>query len=288
MVAIEENTNVDDLGKGYIPEGARLSADRGKQAKTVYDDPKKWLKHGVNRSDLKGFDTRRAPQKANRRINYESGDGYIEQEADRWLRPDQESFKLLNGVKNEIMDYDSFKKALHQAWDGDNSLRELISDKYVYEGDFKALFNHPTVQKWLNENIENTAIPLIMKLKNVEENKARSVFRGLSAKSRGKLLSRVLSGKKIKIRRRTKYDIIDGKVQMIKPGQQVKMITQVSRGGVSYKRSHPVRWTEMERNFVMNNQGHGLKYVTDIYFRIFSDSKRTKKSISNKFYRINK
>ena len=293
MVNVEHNSELDDLAKdGFLPEGFgvkhphvdALAVDRSKTAKNVYDNVEDWQKAGTNKSDLLGFDTKTNPktsEKATRRLLYDMGTGYLEQEPSRFLRFDQVSYKLLKQHKDEILDFQSFKDVLRKAWAGDNGLSVLISDKYAKESDFKALFEQDLVQSWLNTNIENIAVPVIMRKLNIEEVRAKQVYSRLPARKRGVLLSRILKGKKITLKRKV------GTVKPILVGKgvqaQVRFLKQV-RGNTEYQRTFPKKWSEMETNFIRNNKSRGRKWILEYYNRIFSE--RSKGSIQNKFYRV--
>ena len=205
MAEIEHNSELDNIGKEFLPSGFgvqnphvdSLSVDRGKTAKKVFDNVDEWQKAGTNQSDLAGFDTKSNPktaEKPTRRLLYDMGTGYIEQEPSRFLRYDQASYKLLKQHKDEILDFQSFKDVLRKAWAGDNGLSLLVSDKYAKESDFKALFEQDLVQSWLNTNIETIAVPVLMRKLNIEENRAKQVYSRLPARKRGILLSRILKG----------------------------------------------------------------------------------------------
>jgi hypothetical protein len=186
---------------------------------------------------------------------------------------------MLQNNKDDILDYESFKQVLKKSWAGDNALNQLINGKFAKESDFKALFETDLVQSWLQQNIENVAIPVIMRLKNIEEGRARQVWNRLPARKRGALLTKINKGQRIKVRRKTvKPDIT--------PKGKVKLIKQ-TRGGKTYKRAKPVKWSEMQEKFVENNASRGLKWVTQYYNRIFPDY-RTQGSITNKYYRLRK
>lgn len=292
MVEIEHSTEVDDMGKELLPSGFgvknphvdSLSVDRSKTASKVFDNVEDWQKAGTNQSDLAGFDTKTNPktsEKATRRLLFDSGVGYIEQEPDRFLRYDQASRKLLEQYKDEILDFQTFKDVVKKAWDdgSDNGLKSLLN--HAKESDFKALFEQDLVQSWLNTNIENIAVPVIMRKLNIEEVRAKQVYSRLPARKRGVLLSRILKGKKITLKRKV------GTVKPILVGKgvqaQVRFLKQV-RGNTEYQRTFPKKWSEMETNFIRNNKSRGRKWILEYYNRIFSE--RSKGSIQNKFYRV--
>lgn len=281
-MAIEHNTIVDDVGKKTLPEGHSLASDRGKTAERVFDKPKDWKDYGTNKSDLKGFDTKRAKEgKLARGIAWEQGEGYVKQEADRFMRQDQDSYRRLQRFKDKFYDYDSFKKVLKEAWSGDNSLHGLVAGKQTYENDFEALFDHPTVQGWLQNNIKELAIPVIQKKYNIERGRATQVWDRLSAQKRGKVLTRILHGKRIKIKgkkSRVVPTLKKGKVNLIK----------VNRSGKVYRRTKSRTWTQKEINLLRNNQNRGVKWVQEWYNRVFYENSRTESSIANKYYRLKK
>lgn len=280
MAKIEHNTRLDDIGKSILTDPHALAVDRGKSAEVV-DSVDEWKKRGTNRSDLKGFDTKIKPktaEKATRRLLYDQGVGYVEQEPDRFLRGDQQSRKLLEQNKDKILDYETFKQVLKQSWGQDTSLNQLVNGTYAKESDFKALFEQGIVQQWLQQNIENTAIPVLMRKLNIEEGRARMVWSKLPARKRGKLLTKINKGQKLKIKRKTVIPALkEGRVKLI----------EYQRGGKTYNRSKPVKWTAMQEKFIVNNRSKGLKWVTQFYNRIF-DNPRTQGSISNKYYRMKK
>ena len=287
MGKIEHNTELDKIGKKSLPEGFgskhphvdALAVDRRKQAKVVTDDPATWRRLGTNKSDLKGFDTKRSPktaEKATRRLLYDQGVGYVEQEPDRFLREDQQSRRLLEQNKDKILDYQTFKQVIKQSWGQDTSLNQLVNGTYAKESDFKALFEQGIVQQWLQQNIENTAIPVLMRQLNIEEGRARSVWARLPARKRGKLLTKINQGQKLRVKRKTVIPTLkQGRVKLIK----------YQRGGKTFQRAKPVKWTAMQEKFIVNNKDKGIKYLFDFYNRIFKNP-RTESAIRNKMYRI--
>lgn len=282
MAQIEHSTEVDDLGKQYLPEGYvpskkfkghgvdRLATDRGKEAKTKISDPEKW-KDRTNTADMPGFDTKQTKEKKSRKILYDMGVGYIEQEADRFA-------DYLAGETKSIMDYETFKQTVDKVFEKD--LPGFYSPKRVIkESDYKALFDTQKVQSWLNENVKEIALPIIMRQKNIERKRAEQLWERLPARKRGKVLSNILKGQKIKIR-----------TGRIKPELQAGMVKlrrmRVKRGNKTYLKARHQPWTDIQETFIKNNRAKlTTKSMFELYNRIFSEP-RTIGSIQNKRYRL--
>lgn len=264
MAQIEHSTEVDQVGKEFLPEGFSLATDRGKDAKTVVSDPRKW-KDRHNRTDLKGFDTRQAKEKKARKVLYQAGVGYIEQEPERFL-------KYISDEKGEFLDYNTFKDAVNKAFDKDVSLSKLKST--MKESDYQALFDTREVQDWLSENITEVAIPILMRKHNIERKRAELVWSKYPARKRGRIMTRILSGKRVATTgKRIK--------PMMKDSRVVFMTTSAGRRVMK-----PIPWTDTQEDFLKNNKGRfTIKQLHDWYNKIFSDA-RTLGSLRGKIYRM--
>lgn len=268
----EHNTSLDDLGKQYLPEGYRLDHDRGFTAQKVTTDVDQWKK-STNKMDLKGFDTRKLRESSKRKLLHTQGVGYVEQEPDRFMRSGQVSRKLIEKQKDKILDYESFKEVLKDAWGEDPSLSKFFTKHDSFrESDYEALFNTPVIQEWLENNIKNLAIPLLQKQLNIERDRAEYVFNHLTAKKKGQVLSAILrKGAKV-------HRIRMGKVK--RQGVKVRMAS-----GKTYYRRKAQKWTNIQVRYLINNHHLSTKEIVDYYNKIFTN-KRSYSSISTKIRRL--
>lgn len=278
----KHNTDLDKVGKQYLPEGFNLAVDRSRTARTVTKDVGRW-RDKTNRMDLKGFDTRSAREtpvstivKKIRGIRgrTSSGEDALFEEPLRFVRRGQRTRELLEDVKDEIYDFESFKVAVKKSWSTDGSLRELVND-ITRDDAWQLLYNTPLIQSWVKGNTDDLGIDLIMHKYNIERNRARNVFQKLDAKSRARLF------KDTKVGVRVKPTVV--KVA-VKP--KIPMLRQKSKGGKFYQRTKPQRWTKLEERLLKNNKGKSTAKIFDIYRRVFSDKGRTDSSIRNKIYRL--
>lgn len=277
-MAIKPNTEISDIGKQFLPEGLALATDRGKKAPVV---PLEEWKGKHNRTDLQGYDTPDAKERSKISVikdlkgirgHTTSGEDAMIEEPERFLKYYNQ--QLTKEELSKIIDFQSFKEATRKVFQKDPSLPTLWENIHGREAGLKEVFKTDAVQQWINQNSESFVIDYIMAKKNVGRLKAQSSYNRLSLKQKNRLISKVIRGVPIKIRARQERI------------PRIKLITQI-RDGKPYQRTKPVRWTDMQENFVRNNKSRGLKWVTDYYNNIFPDA-RTKRSVQNKFYRVRK
>lgn len=294
MAKVQHNTpNEKRLKRLYGGEGNALMRDRGIDAQTVFDpkDVDKWLKAGVNKTDLKGFDTTDAREPSMRQLGGQlkkgTGLGYVESEPDRFVESGMESFKALSRYKDEITGYDSFKKIVEKAWrshsTGDKGLHHLF--KEMTEGDFVALYETSVVQSWVRQaprrderipqEVQNSIISGLMKRYNIERGRATTKFNELSPPAQQKLIDRFRLRSERDARRRMFVGI---------PENAQKQT--VAYRGRTYVRSKPTKWSPLQETFIRNNSGLPLKDLTDLYRHVFTTSPRTYNSIKFKRQRL--
>lgn len=288
---VEHNTELDDLGKEYLPEGYggahkgvdALAIDRGRQAKTVYRDPKKWLKKGTNMSDLKGFDTTDAREPKTAQIVKElkgihgvttSGEDALIEEPRRFLKYYDQY--LSENDKSRIVDFETFLEATEKVFRKDRGLPPLWSN---VEGHFKGLqevFNTPEIQDMVRKNADGWVIEWIMKRKNVERGRAEGAYNRLSPETKDKLISQFY--KKFR----------GGISQLPKTVPRHSEPTQDRviywRGGKRIIAAKPVPWTKLQVDFVRNNRHKGSKWLAEYYAAIFNKP-RSRLAIQSKMYR---
>lgn len=275
------NTRLDRVGKQYLPEGFDLAVDRSKEAEEVTTKVSVW-KDKTNRMDLKGFDT---PDAREARVSSvvkdikgiagrtTSGEDAILEEPERFVRPDQKAGNLLHQHKDEIYNFESFKRTLKKSWSGDPALPNLMHDLHR-EDILRLIYQTNTVQNWIRQNSDDLLTHLVQKRYNVEENRARKILQGLDSGARDKLLTST------RVRFRAKP------VTVMKAKRKVVMIKQVSKGGKVYERSKPKKWTVLENKLVSNNRAKKVSHIFDIYRKVFHDTERSDSSIRNKIYRV--
>lgn len=282
IMAVEHNTELDEAGKKYLPEGHALDVDRQYTANKVTTDINEW-KDKTSKMDLKGFDTRDAKEPTVKEIIKRTvGDiPYVQENPEKWLTKGYVSRRLLEQGKNEVHDFASFKEMVKRQWNSDDSLKSLVEnmDKFKDE-EYRALFETDEVQSWLNNNMESRGINIIMRKNNIEPHRAKKVWNKLSPMQR----SKVLDSAKGKFRfSQAKLD----KVAVAKPEPKPQnVVTQVSKAGTSYTRQKPVRWSVMQIRMLRNNQNTPLPRLLEQYNSTFPSARRTISSLRNKLYRI--
>jgi len=271
------NTERERKAMQYLPEGHNLDVDRSYTAQTVVTDINEW-KNKTNRVDLRGFDTKDAKEPSPRKLIKKLGIGYVESESDRFMRDNQESKRLLERYKTRIVDFQTFKKAVKEAWSKDMSLRNLLEE--MKEKDYEALFNTGEMQSWIKENVEVTGIQLLMRRMNVGEGRATRVWSKLPQSSKLKILKQ---GRLKPIGKRSK-DVLSTTKGIQREAQ--RLIEQRARGGSLYSRTRPQRWSELQSRYIINNENLPLTRLLERYNQLFPQSRRTISSLRNKRYRL--
>ena len=284
-MAVEQNSDRDlTLKKVYFPTGADLQRDRQVRANQVFkpDQVKQWLKTGVNKSDLDGFDTPDAREPSQRqvtsRLHRQGIVNYVESEPERFLHPRHETRKLLDGVKNEMTDYESFKRAVNKAWGSDKSLSHLV--KNMTEADYKALFETDTIKKWVESNGSDFIITGIMQRFNVERERATAIYGKMPEQSRQRFASSLLRGNRVTLRHAAEPST-EGRALPPTLAQGIRQ----RRGNTEYTRSKMAKWSMLQVQFLQNNKQLPRKSLYNLYNATFPE-KRTQGSINNKVKRI--
>lgn len=271
----------------WMPSGNRLAVDRRFTSNTVLDDVQEWKRRGTNRTDLRNVDTRGATGSLTRQRMRSLGHGYIEQEADRFMRAGQVSRELIEREKHRIYNFRSFVAVIRETWGRDASLRELLDPHNSNTSDFRALYETSVIQGWLKTNVQEIGVTGLMERMNLSQRKATTIFKKLNESNRLRLVESILEGKRFRISRAT---------QIVRPRQRgirrrrVHSITQVSSSGRRYQRQAPQRWTDLQIRFVTNikraNPNITYRQIASEYNRVFRETPRTTRSLSNKIRRL--
>lgn len=230
--------------KTIYPESRSLEVDREFEAVDTVEPPftKSKLEHWAEdpkRRDLRGFDTPDAKEPPIRRIirsGFGSQPDYIADQSDMGYAPDwyvDEKFeggRLLKDEKHRIVSFDTLQQAVKDAWRRDPGLSSL-SD-YLTHNDFVALWNHPIIQSYVDENTRPTLIKYLMDTFGIEQVKASRVLNRLTPTLRQKLLYKVKVKSLPKAFRTTK-------ITKPKPGPKKRR---------TYK-----HWSAEEINFIKEN-----------------------------------
>lgn len=283
-------TEIDELGKQFLPEGRALSTDRAKDARTVVDRPDQpveyrgrqttWEKDH-NLIDLAGFDTRKQRERKavsvikelrNIRRKTNSGEDAVIEEPERFLDEKQKAGQLIAKYKKLILDFDSFKAILKRAWSEDPLLPELFKEISDKDDIIKLLFETNKVQDWIKENSEGILLDVIRRQYGVEVGRAGQILKGLSNKQRLKLLRQ--SDVRVEMPARPRAP----------RRPTVRQITQRSRAGREYTRAFPRRWISQEITLLRNYRDEPLARIQEIHAQVFP--RRTLSSIRNKVYRV--
>lgn len=269
------------------PSGSPLDQDRKHRAQTVFKPNQidKWLAMGVNRSDLQGYDTPSAREPSKRKIMgtlARAGQvGYVESEPERFVHPTHRTYKLLSEHKDEITSYETFKAAVQKAWNKDHSLPDLVDN--MTEADYQALYKTGTIQKWLESNSKGVLVEGLQRRFNIERRRAEAIYERLTPDNRQKLMGSLLTGRRVQLRQRLPEAEPEPTPRTVAPAQA--MLRQRSRGGHEYSRTKPVRWTELEVQFIRSNRQVALQALLALHNQTFSH-RRTLSSLRNKRQRI--
>lgn len=267
----------------YIPSEHALDVDRALDAKKITSNINKW-KQNTNKMDLRGFDTTRQKLPSTRTVLNREGIGYIEREADRFVRDGQVAKDLLEAKSSQIYDYRTFVETLREAWNADVSLRSLVDNSN--EKDFRALFETSRVQGWLRGNVRDVGIAGIMERLDISMTRATQLWGRLPDREKDRVIESVLSGKRFSITRATRQVRQAGTIRRARR----RMVQQVGATGTSYRRTKPVQFTEMEIRFLTNRKRQDpsipLRRLQEEHNAIFRRTPRTVSSLRNKVYRL--
>lgn len=280
-----DKEKLNRMAKQVVPDGFRLEKDRSRNAKIVLDPNKpshykKW-KSAPNKTDLKGFDTKKQKEKSTRKILKSLNVGYIESDPERFVAEGYETRRLIDSVSKNIYDKESMIKAVTEVWKKDSSLKSFWREQdWIKKSDWDALFKTNYIQNLVKKN---TVIPLLKQIQkqyNVSQTKAEAIYNKLPQAKKDQLIKQQVSGIKIPSRKKMKkarpiYDSLP------------KAKRQKSRTGTYYVRTKPQKWSSMQETFLRNNIHQKVDDLLRTYNNTFS-TKRTKSSLSTKYYRLKK
>lgn len=260
-----------------LPRGHSLDVDRRFSASQVTTDLSAWSRD-TSRMDFRGYDTRQdqTPRGYERtRAQYGRPSTFPVEEPERYFNPNSVTRNLLETVKNNIYDYDSFKLLLAQAWQGDNSLRNLIPN--MAEEDYNALFRHQVVKDWVDKNLEREGTRIIGERNRIDPQRALQMWQNMNQAQRINILGLTLPPTAREIRPVTQI-----------PSQipQPEVVTWHRADGTAYQRSKGAKWTDLQLRFLLNRRGLPSKRVVEEYNSFWRNSPRSDKSVKSKFYRL--
>jgi len=285
-----------ETARRYLPDkGAKSFAWQVDRALVAKKKPLSEWKKDTARADWDSYDTpsrRPLPTKRGglkgKHHTSSSAEAAMMDEPERFVKQGQESRRLLEKIKDNFYDLDSFKKEARKALGDDKGgFDQFIADmdsKGSNRG-YEALFNTPVVQQWLKENTQGAAIGYLRNRFKISDTKAKSIYGKLSEKNRMKVIESSFTGKRIRIKQMPTV-VVRG---VTKPSIPVRpRIRQVSRTGTSYLRTKPQRFTELEIRFMRNNaQRMSLVRLLEAHRSTFLQTPRTILSLKNKVTRLN-
>jgi len=195
-------------------------------------------------------------------------------ERDRYFNKGSVTRELIEKIRYDIYDYESFVELLKNAFSEDASLHGLINHPNFEDNSFRTLFSHPLIQKWIKINDHDRTIKYISRQSRVSIAQARDMFNRLTERDKSRVRIASTQKRKITIKKRQE-----------KPKKRLKRITQISKAGTTYRRSKPQRWTELQVRFLNNNRQERVARLLEIYNLLFPEIPRTESSLKNKLYR---
>ncbi len=288
-------TNYENARR-YLPDkGAdnfRWRVDRALKAKKK---PLSEWKKDTARADWDRYDTpdrKPLPDKRDlwksKHHTRSSGEAALLEEPERFVRPGQESRRLLESIKDQIYDFESFKKYARKVLASDKGGFDFFVKDIDLRGTdagYMALFNTGVVQGWLKENTMGIATKWLRDRFNITDTRAKAIFSKLSQKNKDRLLISAITGKKLRVRL-VKPVTERGKAKAYIPARP--RIRQVSRTGTSYLRTKPQRFTDMEVRFLHTNARRmPLLKLFEAHQTTFLQTPRTLLSLKNKVRRLN-
>lgn len=287
-------TNYETARRVLPDKGAKnfpWRVDRALKAKKV---PLSEWKDKTNRTDWNSYDTpdrRPLPDKRDllkkKHRTPSSGEAALAEEPQRFLREGQESRRLLERIKDQFFDFESFKIAARKALADDRGgFDQLIADVDARGGNrgYEALFNTGVVKGWLKENTQGAAVSWLRNRFKVSESKARSIFNSYSDKRKEKVIEASFTGKRVRIRPTPQVVERGQRKPYIPPRPRIR---QLSRTGTSYLRTKPQNFTELEKRFLRSQAPRmSLVRLLEQHQRTFLQTPRTLLSLKNKVQRL--
>ena len=280
-----------EIARKYLPDkGAKSFRWRIDRALVAKKKPFSEWKKNTAVADWGGYDSpSRMPLPTKRdtwkRIHHtpSSGEAAMLEEPERFVREGQFSRQLLESIKDDFYDFESFKLALRRAFKSDRGgLSEMIDniDHVGKDKGYEALFNTRIVQDWLKENTLAGSIAWLSERFKLNHQRAKQVFERLSEKNKYKVIEASMTGKRIrlkKIPRKLKDSFVP----------TTPRIKQISRKGNPYHRTKPVRYTKHEITFLRNNaRKMSTVKLANLHHRIFKKTPRTLISLRTKIARM--
>lgn len=251
-------------------KGARLRADRKKTSRTIVYNIKDW-KFRTNVVDYRGYDVKRTKIPSETRNSLE-GMFEDQEDIDRIVRHTKDH------SQTKIRDFETFKKAFSEAWEGTKNADNLFGALSGQEDLMMRLFADPEVQSIVTQNGEpEGARKLQQRYPQLTPYKARQLYRQ---------------------KRRHEIQLIS---QGWIPSTQLKMpmlvrapteassrltLRQRTRdGGIIYARAKPKPFNLPQERFLRNNPDVPTAKLTSQFNIVFGQS-RTQQSVYFKRYRL--
>lgn len=200
------------------------------------------------------------------------------EEAQRYFNEGSVTRQLIDKIKYDIYDFESFKELLKQAFSEDLSLSNLLEANGWGDDSYRALFENPLIQKWVEANDHNKTISYLAKQSNISQEQARRLFEGMNQVDRNRVRVASTQQRKITIQKRL-WTREERKVK------RIPKIEQVSKSGTTYRRTKPQKWTGLQDRFLQNNRGLRVERILELYNLLFPLHPRTVSSLRNKLYR---
>jgi len=269
---------LEDKLKAIYPESRGLDQDRRYDAETTKDptDPKElgeWAKDPTQ-SDVKGFDDTSGREPTVKQVidtvssgrDGDSGERVVKDEPERFVIDSSEAGRLIAEKKDKIVDYQSFIKAVKEAWKDDGSLTSLLDSIGDKRRHLQEMFKQPIIQGYIDENTRPMMVNYIMKKFGVEPVRASNIVNKLPVRIRARLYHKAQRVRLPKIR--------------LPVRRQATSRRPVGRQVTSRR-----RWSEQEINILKANSNS----TPDVAIRLFKSITtydRSDTSIRNMLYRI--
>jgi len=294
------NADIESMGKDIVPEGSGLERDRNITAQTILDpnNAKDWLKYKQQHSklDMRGFDTRKQKEPTIKSVIHSitGHTNYIATDPDRFVKAGSVTRKVIDSVADEMKDFKSFKKAIEKAFMKDDSLKHFFENgKWVFENDFKALWETDHIQQIVKKNQRVPLVDYIMTKFDVEPIRAGKILDSMTAVEQAHLLVKLETNKTYqKALKRSSGGVKIMRAERPRPTTPAKikmenMVRQLTKqGGNRYLRSKPTKWTINEIRIVSNYSHYTSREIRLILERI--GKQRSLSSIQTKRFRLRK
>jgi len=281
-----EIDKLNRLAKKVVPDGFKLEKDRSRNAKIVLDPDNpaqlsRWKK-ATNRTDLKGFDTKKEKTLSVKQVLSKQKVGYIESDPDRIVRQGHVTRELIDSISDKIVDRESMIKEVTAVWKKDKSLNSFWDGQHwLKKSDWEALFNTDHMKNIIRKNTILPVLKTIQKQFNVDIVKAKNIYDKMPDDKKATLLKRTSNLGRLK-------EQIQKPQPKVKPIQLVPLLKrQKSRVGKFYRRAKPQKWTQIQKNFLNNYSNEKIDVIIKIYNNSFS-KKRTMIGLKTKLYRMKK